>query len=260
MANLCGVVIVCAVSVCGAVQQGRVLPVDVSGRSDTWQATAAQFNTAPVTVPISVLSEQVDPTRRVVTFVLQNTGTKVITAWDVRFVVGTEPDAKYGGIGVDAFREFAGLVGGQASLIMPGGTIIRTAPLPPGSEQPATVVITPTAAVFADASFAGDEKFAQLIFDNRTAQLQSWQDIVRKLERTRDGGHVDLNELELLLSDLDSQPSRNGDIVRRTFRANVSIAVANVRAGRGQARATLIQLLDDARHNVAVANAHRQQR
>jgi len=219
-------------------------------------ATKAKAQAGSPAVLITVLSSQVDPTRRKVTFALQNTGTKVITAWDVTIVVGMEPEAKYGGHGVDAFRESEGLVDGR-SFIVPGGTVTATANLPFESENLAPVAVTPSAAVFADTSFAGDARFAQLVFARRGVQLAAWQEIVRQLEQIRNTDSGDVGKLDVVLSDVNGSIARNGgDIVRTTFRANLSLSIVNVRAGRRQALPELSRLLTEAHRNVAVATAH----
>ncbi len=207
-------------------------------------------------LPMSVLWAQADSQRKTVTFAIQNTGTKVITAWDVVIVVGTEPEARYGGYGVDAFRGFAGLVPGR-SHIPPNGTVTVTADLPSGSEGLVPVVVMPNSAVFADTSFAGDPKSAEFVFERRREQLEAWREIVQQLEAASQAQTLDVEPLELMLANVNASMQRNGvDIVRSTFRANLSIAIGNIRAGRTQVAPALSRLLQEARQNVAVATAH----
>jgi hypothetical protein len=219
------------------------------------QAAVAKPLASP-SLPLSVLSSTVDGDHQTVTFTLQNTGTQAVTAWDVRMAVGTEPDALYGNHGVDAFREFAGLVQGS-SYIVPGGTVTATAKLPSGSEHLSPVVITPTTVVFADTSFIGNDKFAQLIFDRRGAQLAAWRDIANRLQSARASARMDVGTLDALLSEVNTYIERNGaDIVRLTFRANLSLAISDARAGRGQPLSVVNRFLADAERNITVAAAH----
>jgi hypothetical protein len=208
-------------------------------------------------VPMTVVSTQLSSDGRTVTFVVQNNSAKVVTAWDVAIRIGSELDAKFGGYGTDSYRSFAGLVE-SGPHIFPGGSITTTANAPSGSDAAAPlVVITSTAAVFADNSSAGDKKFADLVFQRRAVQLAAWQEITSELDQIGKSGTVDVANLELILSRLNASLAKNGpDIVRMTFRSNLSIAIADIRSGRALASAKLNLLLDDARRNAAAAAAH----
>jgi hypothetical protein len=230
------------------------------GQSTTTGQAATSIQPTPLAaVPLSILSSQIDGRQQTVTFTLQNTGTKTITAWEVAIVAGTEPDARYGGYGVDSFRSFAGLSQGGSALV-PGSTAVVTAPLPSRSNALNPVVILPRVAIFADTSFIGDDRFAQLIFDGRAAQLAAWRDILHLLEGARNKGIVDSTSLESILAGVNATILRDGpDIVHQTFRANLSQALSNVRTGKEPAASALTRFLDEARQNVAAAAAHSRQ-
>jgi hypothetical protein len=207
-------------------------------------------------LPLSVTVSQIDSTGRTVTFTVQNTGGKVITAWHVAIVVGSDRDAAHGGYGVDGFRQFEGLGPGQG-YILPNGVMNATAKLPQGSDNVSPLVVMPDVAIFADTTFVGDVKSVQWFFDRRRAQLAAWQEIAGALERARTSSTVDERTMELLLSTMDDSIARNGrDIVRQTFRANLSLRLADVRAGRAQAVSTLTAFLQEASENIAAATAH----
>lgn len=211
--------------------------------------------TSSCAVPLLVVDSQVDPNRRKVTLTIENTGTKVVTSWHVTIVVGTEPDAAHGGYGTDAFRQFEGLGPGDG-YVVPKGTVTRTTDLP-HTGDPAHVVVIPDSAVFADASFCGDRRDAEWVFERRRAQLEAWKEIAGELEKLRQSGNVDAKTLEGVLSVMDDSIARRGpDIVRQTFRANLTLRLGDVRAGRGQALPILSEFLDEASRNIAAATAH----
>lgn len=206
-------------------------------------------------VPLLVVDTQVDSNRRKVTLTLQNTGTKVVTAWHVTIVSGTEPGAAHGGYGIDAFRQLEGLGPGDG-YIVPEGTVTRAADLPLAG-NPAVVVAVPDTAVFADTSFCGDRRDAEFVFEGRRAQLEAWKEIAGELEKVRRNGDVHVENLEGLLSVMDESIARRGpDIVRQTFRANLSLRVADVRGGRRQALPTVTEFLEEASRNIAAATVH----
>jgi hypothetical protein len=205
---------------------------------------------------MSVGVVRVDPTSRTVTFTAQNTGAKIISAWKVDIVAGTEPEVGSGGYAVDGFRSLEGLVAGS-SYIRPNETITVTAPLPRGTSSLTPVAVTASAAVFADNSFAGDTQYAQGVFEERRRQLEAWQDIAGQLDEVRRGGTVNAARLRQLLAGIDTSIALNGgDIVRRTFRTNLALRLADVEAGRAQALATLTGFAQDASRNIAAATAH----
>ena len=220
-------------------------------------APYSRAQTTSSTVPLSVSVMRVDPSPRAVTFTVQNTGTKTVSAWHVRIAVGTEPDAAGGGYGVDAFRSLEGLFTGASSYIRPNELVTATADLPQGTKSVAPVVITPTTAVFADPSFAGDATFAQSVFDQRRQQLEAWQEIEGLLQEARTRGTVDANALEQLLVTIDNSIAQHrDDVVRRTFRTNLALRLTDVRAGRAQALQVVTGMLDEASRNIAAVAAH----
>jgi hypothetical protein len=150
-----------------------------------------------------------------------------------------------------------GLGPATSSYIRPNELITVTADLPGGTKSSVPIVVTPTTAVFADTSFAGDSKYAQRVFEQRRKQLEAWQEIASRLNEARNAGAVDMAALERLLAVIDESIARNGgDIVRRTFRTNLSLRLADVRAGRAQALSALMSFIDEASRNVAAATAH----
>ncbi len=214
-----------------------------------------QIQDSTCAVPLLVVGSTSDPYRRKVTLTLQNTGTKVVTAWQVTIVVGTEPGAAHSGYGIDAFRQFEGLGPGDG-YIAPKGTVTRTADLPLTGD-PSHIVVVPDGAVFADTSFCGDRKNAEFVFERRRAQFEAWKEIAGALEKVRQSGMVQVEALEGLVSAMDDSIARRGpDIVRQLFRANLSLRLADVRAGRRQALPTLSEFLEEAARNIAAATAH----
>jgi hypothetical protein len=238
---------------CSALSTMSSLP---TGIADSIPLTCEQAPSSSEVVPMTVLWSQVNPERKTVTFALQNTGTKAITAWDVTITAGTEPEAKHGGHGADAFREFAGIVEGR-SFILSNGSITATAQLPRNSENLLPIVVKPAAAVFADNTSAGDPRFINLVFERRLAQLEAWQEISQHLENARKAGALDAAVLGQIQANVDTAIAQKGqDVVRSTFRTNLALAIANVRAGKAQVPSTLERLLAEAHRTIAVATAH----
>lgn len=188
-----------------------------------------------------------------VTFNLQNTSAKAITAWHVRITLGDSNSGK----GTDAYRSFAGLTRDRAHIV-PGGTIAVAASIPSGTVATSSPpVVQPTCAVFEDRSFAGDATFADFIFKRRSAELAAWQQVFGELDKARAGGPVGLTTLEHVLSTMDASPQNDGaDMVRQNARANLSLAIAAVRTEGASAASRLDGLLDRARRNLAAAMAH----
>lgn len=214
-----------------------------------------QAQTSSCAVPLLVVDTHVDPNRRKVTLTLENTGSKVVTSWHVTIVAGTEPGAAHGGYGTDAFRQFEGLGPGDG-YVPPKGTVTRTTDLP-HTGDPARVVVIPDNAVFADTSFCGDRREAEWVFERRRAQLEAWKEIAGELAEVPQSGNADAETLEGILSAMDDSIARRGpDIVRQTFRANLSLRLGDVRAGRAQALPILTELLEEASRNIAAATAH----
>jgi hypothetical protein len=225
--------------------------LDAGYSSPKWASQLAQ----PSIVPILVTAVQVNTDRPTVTFGLQNTSAKAITAWHVSIAVGNQTSGR----GVDAYRSFAGLTKDRSHLA-PGGTITVTANLPSQVlESSVTPVITPTCAVFEDKSYAGDGKFADFVFQQRAAELAAWQQVTAALEKARTASAVNLSTLEGLLSTMDGLPaSERATIVRQNARTNLSLAITAVRAGRSSAGPKLDSLLNNAHRNLAAAAAHSQ--
>lgn len=244
-------------------QRGGRLPVvaphaHVIHRPDEIAIEPQQSGTASLSteIPISILSASMGSRPDEVVFVVQNVGIKDITAWEVRIEVGTPPETKTGGYETDSYRPFAGVVP-CGTHIAPGGTRTIIAKLPVGSEALSPIlVVTPTAAVFADKSYAGDEKFATFVFERRAAERAAWLEVVAHLERAEQEP-AGLPGLEAALTQVNSSILRNGDdIVRKTIRANLSVAIRDVREGRASAASKIRSLLDDARRNLAAATIH----
>lgn len=241
------------------------------------QGAPAPSPGSPPAVPLSVMALEVGPdeqaqslTARIksasavepdaekVTFTLRNTGTKAVTAWDVEFVVGTPPHARYGGYGVDTFRQFEGLGAGieGAPYILPGGVVTVSARLPSGTRSLRPVLVKPTTAVFADASFAGDARSAAWILDRRRVQLDAWQQIARELEDAPKRGAVDVQVLQGIVARVSASIARDSDVVRSVFRTNMLLRIMDVLAGHAEPLAILNGFLDEAYRNVAAATAH----
>jgi hypothetical protein len=203
-------------------------------------------------IPLSVFSVQVDPQQPTATFILQNTGPKTITAWHVSIAVGKTTSGK----GADGYRSFAGLTS-DASHIPPGATITLTAAVPKGAaESSPAVSVTPDCAIFDDKSFVGDAKFAEFVFQRRSAELAAWQQVTEELDRVRLAG-VTVPALEQVLAAMDGTPQNNaGDLVRQTARTNLTLAIADIRVGRSNPVTRLNGLLDTARRNLAATRAN----
>jgi hypothetical protein len=87
--------------------------------------------------------------------------------------------------------------------------------------------------------------------------LEAWKEIAGELEKLRQSGNVDAETLERVLWIVDDSIAQRGpDIVRQTFRANLSLRLGDVRAGRGQALPILSEFLEEASRNIAAATAH----
>jgi hypothetical protein len=206
-------------------------------------------------IPIRVVSVQPDPSTHKVTFTLQNVGDKAITAWDVVIVFGEGSVAKKGGLGVDAYRSFAG-VAVTRNYMLPGALVTATADIPEGADAATPVVAVPTAAVYADKSFVGDDQFVEMVFNRRAQDRDSWLAVVNDFEAAAANG-VSLQALEAVRERMDAALSQKpNDAIRRTMmRPNVEAAIAAVR--RGESPATRFKLLlDEARSNLAAATAH----
>lgn len=200
--------------------------------------------------PLVVVFSHVDPVEQSVAFALQNTGEKAITAWQVRIVIGNEPEVKRVGFGTDAYRAFSGLIPGDH--ILPGATVKVTRKVEFDSELITPVAVTtPTAAIFADKSFAGDKAFVERTFQRRAAELKALQQITAELERVRASGGTQ-QDLELLLF---QNPSDN-NVMWQAFRFSVSAAVREIQSGRASTASKLKWLMDMAHRNLAAASAH----
>jgi hypothetical protein len=149
-----------------------------------------------------VVSSDLDAVAQTVTFTVQNTGTKTITAWDVRMFVGDATS----GYGTDAYRSFAGLAKDTGRHIAPAAVFTATA-RPSRSRRPSiasqdvTAFIEPVAAVFADKSSVGDQKQVDFIFQVRAKRLAGWQAAIIKLEHAR-------NSTRLIWSFYDTRMKR----------------------------------------------------
>jgi hypothetical protein len=241
------IVVLCAMPVIG---------FDKVGTVESAILPFVQESTPTSTIPMTVLWSQVDSERKSVTFALHNTGTKAITAWDVTITAGTGAEVRRAGHGVDAFREFAGLIERRLS-IPPNGSVTATARLPRDSDNLTPVVVTPETVVFSDNSYAGEPRSANFIFEGRRAQLEAWQEIAQHLTNALRAATVNAAVLDQTLADIDASIALRGrDIVRSTFRANLSLGIADVRAGKAQVVATLNRLMAEANRNIAAAAAH----
>jgi hypothetical protein len=121
--------------------------------------------------------------------------------------------------------------------------------------------VVPDGAVFADTSFAAIAGTPSFVFERRRAQLEAWKEIAGGLEKVRQSGIVHAEALEGLVSAMDDSIARRGsDIVRELFRANLSLRVADVRAGRRQALSTLSEFLEEAARNILRPHAFRDKR
>lgn len=214
---------------------------------------------AAAPVPLTVIATERDVTHGTVTFTLQNNDNRAITAWNVSIVVGTGVDSRHGGYGVDAYREFAGLVNRQTGpgYLAPAGTIIATAPVPAGADSAQPVSISPNAAIFSDGTSVGESKLIDVFFEQRQAQLNSWASLVTAMQAALNTGKVDVPQLENLLATVNADISRDAsDIVRKTFRSNLAIGLGQIRAGRATPDGILKSLLADAQRNVAATANH----
>jgi hypothetical protein len=216
----------------------------------------AQGDSTPV--PITVHSDLGESAGR---FLLENTGSKAITAWHL--ALGVDHSA---GTGVDAYRSFAGLVPdeartsrwGDVGYIAPGASIRVIASIQDGrgGSSPAAV-ITPTCAVFDDRSFAGDAKFADYVFRRRAIERDAWREITGALVKARARGVAGVPTLEAVRGTIDATPRNDAsDAVRQTVRTNITIAIASIRAGESSADSRLDGFLDEARRSLAAATAH----
>jgi hypothetical protein len=231
----------------------------VGSRQARAQATGTEPGAGSTPVPISVFS---DPDGPAGTFLLQNTGSKAITAWHL--AVGAGGDS--GGLGVDAYRSFAGLIPdeagtsrwGDVTYIAPGASIKVMAGITAGRGRGAAAgVMTPTCAVFDDRSFAGDAKFADFVFWRRGLERAAWSQITGELEKARARGVAGVPTLEAVLATIDGTSRNDGsDVVRQTVRTNITLAIMSVRAGESSAASRLDGFLDEACRSLAAATAH----
>jgi len=218
-----------------------------------------QGNPADGSVPLSVLSSQVDYEKQTVTFALQNTSNRPVTAWHVDIVLGTAPHVHTGGYGIDAFRQFEKVSDSgseEASYLLAGATTTATAPLPFTARPSEPVVITPRLAVFADTSFSGDFRFAEAVFEKRANELEAWKDVVRRLQVAQGRRPLDAAALKALVADLSAASYAHADVVRIMARANVLAAIRGVKDGKESPAAALDRLMQDAQRNVAAATVH----
>jgi hypothetical protein len=188
-----------------------------------------------------------------VTFLVQNTGVKAITAWHVTIAVGDESKA----FGVDAYRSFAGVADEQMH-IMPGAVRSVTTNAPAALAASSSIaVITPTCAIFEDRSFAGDSKFADYVFRRRAAERAGLRQLNLELCQAKAAGPVSLTTLETLLSTMDvTVRSDGGDPHRQSVHANLAYGIARSRSGKSSAVLVLNGLLDDAKRDLAAVEAH----
>jgi hypothetical protein len=117
--------------------------------------------------------------------------------------------------------------------------------------------ITPTGAIFADKSSAGDAMFIESVFQSRAAQRTAWRQVLRAFEKAKAERGPLVAALEGALGQIDSKPHDDvGDHVRATARANLQEVMAAAREGDPQAPSLLDFLLLQARQSVAAADAH----
>ncbi len=221
-----------------------------------WQPAGSLPQSSPLKTAVKALvvfDLQLTADRPAVTFRLQNTTSKTITAWRVTVDVGGEQS----GYGADAYPSFAGL-SKVANHIVPGGSISVTAPLPSGlsasSLQPRVI---PSAVVFDDRSSEGDKEYIDFVFAHRAIQLVQWREIVAEFDAVSRPASATLASMEHLLARLQSAPAgEKPNMVRRTAIMNLSWRVKSVSEGRATAQASVAALLEVARQNVAALSIH----
>lgn len=219
----------------------------------TAEMTAAQSQAAENAVPIRVSSVEMNSERPTVSFILENTSSQVITAWNVRITTGN----RVGGRGVDGYRGLAGL-SRPGSHIVPGGTLSVTASLPPGqSSSSSPLVVTAVGAIFEDRSFAGDPEWADSVFKSRAAQLAAWTQVVSEFQKLQAMKALSVAVLEVAVSRFDAAPYNDGgDIVRANARTNLKLVIEDARKGSAEAGVRLDAMLVRARSSMAAASAH----
>ena len=207
-------------------------------------------------IPIRVVSVQAVPNTRRITFVLQNTGKKTITAWNVSLAVPSAPDVARGGLGTDAYRSCAGLIPNE-SCMPPGSTAMATADMPSRAGETTTVVdVEPTVAIFDDKTFVGDAGFAEMVFKRRAVQRDALRAVMSDIQEAITAGATP-EALASLLARLGPAGPENTDVVRAIMvRPIVVTAIADLRQGRGSSPTMLTDLLERLRGELAAAIAH----
>jgi hypothetical protein len=208
-------------------------------------------------VPLSVTNYLVDVGNQTISLTLHNTSNRAIVAWHVDIRVGTPPDVRSGGIGVDAFRQYEGVpTAAGGGYLLAGGTATTTLRLPVETTSVDSVELRPRIAIYADKSYSGDSRLANMIFERRADELKAWREITPLLDSARDAGIVDATVLESLLSRIVTSSTDPGDFARRSVGANLRNAILSVRAGSVQPTIALTRIVDEAHLNLAAVAAH----
>jgi hypothetical protein len=208
-------------------------------------------------VPLSVTSYLVDVGNQTISLTLHNTSNRAITAWHVDIRVGTPPAVRSGGVGVDAFRQYEGVptaTGG--GYLVAGGTATTTLRLPVETTSVDSIELRPSVAIYADKSYSGDPRLANMVFQRRADELKAWREITPLLDSARNAGTVDASVLESLLSQIVNSSTDPGDFARKSVGSNLRGAILSVRAGRVQPTIALNRIVDEAHRNLAAVAAH----
>ena len=206
-----------------------------------------------VAVPVRVSAVELSAVDPTISFNLENTGAKAITAWEVFVSVGDRTTGR----SVDAYRGLAGLTQ-PGSHILPGGTLSVTLPLPfrltSSSVKP---IVTVTGAIFEDKSSVGNAKWIDLVFQSRAGELAAWTEVVAELEKLRAAPILGAGAVEEATALFDVAPRNDGgDSIRKVTRTNLGLVTGDLSIGQAKAFSRLDLLLKLARDSRAAAAAH----